>query len=86
MAETRRGGPGRRDGDLYDKWNSRVRDVVLFLVGVSGCVYEIFLVPDPRPSILVFLGSLIGMPFVLSADEKRINLKERNQSQDGDDS
>lgn len=78
--EDRRNGEGRRDEDLYAKWNARVRDALLFLVGFSGCIYEIFFVPDPRPSILVFLGSLIGMPFILSADEKRIQRRDHSEN------
>lgn len=71
MEDRRRGVNGRRKDDLYAKWNVRVRDSIIFLVGVVGVVNELFIVPEPRPSILIFLGSLIGVPFVLSADEKR---------------
>lgn len=73
MVEDRRNGMknGRRAEDIYARWNVKVRDSIIFLVGVTGVINELFIVPDPRPSILIFLGSLIGVPFVLSADEKR---------------
>lgn len=67
----RRNGNGRRAEDLYATWNVRVRDTVIFVVGVVGVINELFIVFEPRPSILIFLGSLIGVPFVLGADEKR---------------
>lgn len=62
---------GRRSQDLYAKWNVRVRDAIIFIVGIVGVGNELFIVPEPRPSILIFLGSLIGIPFVLSADESK---------------
>jgi hypothetical protein len=58
-------------GDGWSRWDKRVRDTIIFTVGVMGCVHELFIVPDPRPAILIFLASLIGVPFVLSADEAR---------------
>ena len=67
----RRSGGGRREDDVYARWNLRVRDAIIFAIGAVGCIHEIFIVPQPRPSILLFLGSLLGLPFVLSADEKR---------------
>lgn len=62
---------GRRREDLWLISDKKVRDFVLWLVGVAGVINELFIVPDPRPSALIFLGSLIGVPFVLGADEKR---------------
>lgn len=73
VEEERNGVNGRRAEDLYARWNIKVRDTILFVVGVIGVVNELFIVADPRPSILIFLGSLIGVPFVLNADEKRIS-------------
>lgn len=54
---------------MWDRWDQRVRDTVLFTVGVVGVVNELFVVDEPRAYALIFLGSLIGMPFVLSADK-----------------
>ena len=54
---------------MYDLWNPRVRDSALFLIGIAGVVHELFFITEPRVAALVFLGSLIGMPFVLGADK-----------------
>ncbi len=62
---------GRRSEDRWAVWDKRVRDGVLFTIGVAGIINELFLLGDPRPSSLLFLGSLVGLPFVLQADEKR---------------
>ena len=62
---------GRRDDDRWHIWDKRVRDAVLFVVGVAGIVNELFIISSPRPSSLLFLGSLVGLPFVLNADERR---------------
>lgn len=69
------GGQGseQRDQDMWSRWDKRVRDSIIFAVGVAGVVHELFIVAEPRASILIFLGSLIGVPFVLQADERRGN-------------
>lgn len=64
-------GQEERDQDIWSRWDKRVRDSIIFAVGVAGVVHELFIVEDPRASILIFLGSLIGVPFVLQADERR---------------
>lgn len=76
--------PGRRAEDVYLRWNVKIRDTIIFLVGVGGVINELWLVASPRPSVLVFLGSLIGVPFVMSADEKRTNPSEVVEREDID--
>lgn len=52
-------------------WDKRVRDVGLYIVGMLGVINELFIQPEPRPTSLVFLATVLGIPFVLRADEKR---------------
>ena len=52
-------------------YEPRIRDAVIFVVGIGGIVNELFVLEQPRSVALVFLASLIGVPFVLSADERR---------------
>lgn len=54
---------------MWDRWNMRVRDSVLFIVGVVGVRNELWIVDEPRAYALIFLGGMIGMPFVLGADK-----------------
>jgi hypothetical protein len=54
---------------VWDRWDQRVRDTIMFVVGVAGVIHELFIVEEPRAYALLFLGSLIGMPFVLGADK-----------------
>jgi len=61
---------------MWDRWDQRVRDTILFTVGVVGVVNELFVVDEPRAYALMFLGSLIGMPFVLSAEKSKESGKE----------
>lgn len=63
--------PQRRSTDLWNRYDKRVRDSIIFMVGVGGVINELFVENEPRPAALVFLASLIGVPFVLSADEKK---------------
>jgi len=51
----------------WEPWNQRARDTILFAVGVVGVINELFVVDEPRAYALLFLGSLIGMPFVLNS-------------------
>ena len=58
-------------GEYYEVVEKRVRDTIIFTVGVAGSVNEIWFQADTRPYILTFLASLIGVPFILLADAKR---------------
>lgn len=63
-----------KGGDLTDawsKWDKRIRDTILFLVGVLGIINELAIVSEPRPSVLVFLASLVGLPLIFAKDEQR---------------
>jgi hypothetical protein len=71
--ELKRGTPQ----DFYDEWSVRIRDLLLYLVGVAGIVNEIWLEEEPRWSILVFVASLVGLPTVLKLDEVRSH-RDRN--------
>jgi len=55
----------------YEIIEKRIRDAVIFTIGIAGTVNEIWFQPDVRPYILAFLASLIGVPFILLADAKR---------------
>jgi hypothetical protein len=50
---------------LSDK---RVRDSVMFLIGATGVIHELFVVDEPRAVVLIFLGSMLGIPFLLPGD------------------
>ncbi len=55
----------------FARWDKRIRDALLFSVGLAGVINELWIQPEPRIYSLVFLGSILGIPFVLHADEKR---------------
>lgn len=67
---------GRRSEDNWEIWNTRIRDAILFIVGILGIINELFIMNEPRSSALLFLGSLVGLPFVLNADERRRTEKD----------
>lgn len=62
---------GRRTQDKWSTWDKRLRDTLIYLLGIVGAINELFLEKDPRPTALVFIGSIIGAPFALKADERR---------------
>lgn len=63
--------PDRRADDRFALWDRRVRDILLYVVGIGGVINELFVVHEPRVYALVFLASILGIPFVLRQDEKR---------------
>lgn len=73
--EKKRGAtPQRRKTDpdqTYTKWNTRIRDALLFSVGLFGVINELVIEDQPRPYALLFLASLLGLPAILNLDEKR---------------
>lgn len=81
MVENRRA-PRRRAEDIYDRWSVQIRDTILYAVGIFGIVNELWIVPEPRTSVLVFLGSLVGVPVVLKADEKRVAKRDSSADEE----
>lgn len=55
----------------WERWDKRLRDLVLFLIGIAGVINELWIEDTPRYVSLIFLGSILGIPFALRADEKR---------------
>ena len=52
----------------FDNW-PRVREVILFLAGLGGVLYETFHGPV-EPSLLVIFGAMMGIPIILNKDNK----------------
>lgn len=49
----------------------RLRSISLFLVGLGGVVYEVTVDGTDRPTLLVLLAAMMGLPAFLGTDEKR---------------
>lgn len=65
--------PKRRKSDRdkeYTKWDKRLRDLAVFLLGCAGVVNELWIQKEPRLYALLFIATMLGLPFVLSASEK----------------
>jgi hypothetical protein len=54
----------------------------MFLLGGGGFTHELFREGAERPFLLALSGALMGLPFVLSADQKFIQ-KERESEEEG---
>ena len=48
-----------------------LRSVALFTVGIGGVIYEIVVDHTERPTLLILLGAMVGLPAFLKTDEKR---------------
>lgn len=60
-----------RRNEQWPKWEKRVRDSVIFTLGVAGTLNEFFVEVEPRWPALTFIAAIFGLPFVLNADESR---------------
>jgi hypothetical protein len=67
--------------ELYSTWNVPFRQTVLFVVGLFFTYNELVNVPDSRPTVLMFLAGLLGIPFASQADRLR-NLKKNGANKE----
>jgi hypothetical protein len=75
--ERRKQPVGRRENDSWTVWEKHIRDIFIFGVGIGGVVNQLFIVKDPSELLLLASMAMIGVPLVLSADEKRNRGEEK---------
>lgn len=71
--------PRRRADDLFDRWDKRVRDLLIWCAGMvlilNETLFQRLTNPPDRfsPSYIVVAvgGAMIGLPFLLIGDELR---------------
>jgi hypothetical protein len=71
LVDLRKRSKEEEEHDRWDLWGKRIRDLAVFTVGIAGSVNEVFWVTEPRPPVLFFLASLLGVPIMLAVDEAR---------------
>lgn len=52
------------------------RSFGMFILGAGGFLHELFTNGAERPLLLALSGALMGLPFFLSADQKRAEHRE----------
>jgi len=52
------------------QWKHPSRDVILFIFGILGIVYETAFDNVDRPSLLVLFAAMVGLPAFLRSDER----------------
>ena len=62
---------GRRQQDVWNVWDKRIRDIGIYVVAIAGVVNQIFFTRNPSETVLVFLAAMLGFPLILRADENR---------------
>lgn len=57
--------PPDEDGDdrLWRSWQA-LRDIIMFLAGLAGIVYEAGFAPSPRVELLTVYAVMLGLPAV----------------------
>lgn len=63
--------PEITQNDKWGKWDKRVRDIGIYILGLVGALNELFRQTEPRVTALLFIASMLGLPFVFRADELR---------------
>lgn len=61
-----------------------IRDVVLFVFGLTGIAYETVVENVDRPTLLVLFGACLGLPAFLHRDETQTK-KLRDSEEDAAD-
>lgn len=46
-----------------------LRSAVLFVVGIAGIIYEIVVEHGEKPTLLILLAAMVGLPAFLKIDE-----------------
>lgn len=57
--------------DPWTTWWPRLRNVTLFLTGLTGIAYETLYQQTDRPELLILFGAMVGLPGVFRADAAR---------------
>lgn len=60
-----------KEKDRFSQWEKRIRDLVIWVIGVAALINELFIKEEPATGTLVFLAGVLGIPFILKADEIR---------------
>jgi hypothetical protein len=65
--------PTKKQEELnkWQLWDKRIRDLIIWIIGVVALVNELFIKVKPEIPTLTFLAGILGLPFVLKADEIR---------------
>lgn len=53
-----------------NKWQN-IRDIILFIAGMSGVAHETFTAHAERPTLLILFAAMMGLPAFLRTDEKK---------------
>jgi hypothetical protein len=56
--------------ERWGRWEKTVRAFAILAIGLAALINEFFLREEPRTSVLIFVGSMLGIPFVMGADER----------------
>jgi hypothetical protein len=76
------GDDGHRSGPLAGGGlTPALRDSIVFCVGIGGIVNEVFFRAEPeRPTILLLLSGMVGLPAFLRADERAERRKDQGDA------
>lgn len=61
----------RKEADQWQKYEKRIRDLIIFVLGIAGIANEFWIEKEPRLPVLLAGFALIGIPLTLYADEQR---------------
>lgn len=63
-----------KEKDKWATWDKRIRDAFIFIIGLGFAINELVVETEPRPSALIFVANMIGVPLVLAAVERKRQL------------
>lgn len=60
----------KAEEERWSSWERRLTSIAVSLVCVAGIINELFFEENPREAVLVFLGTILGLPVVISGARK----------------
>lgn len=63
--------------DRWDKWNTRLKDLGIYIFGIALAYNELIIEPEVRWLAIMFIASLLSIPMVTKIEE---TLRKRDDS------
>lgn len=81
--------PRRRKQDkeeLWEKWDMRVLDTIIYAIALGGAFNQMFLVAEPNQFLAGFCLSLLAVPSIRKKDaERRAEEQKKKEKSDAEE-
>lgn len=61
----------KREEDKWNKWDNRVRDLFIWMLGAADLINQFFFTKDPSEVLILAGFAVLGIPIALEQDKLR---------------